>query len=250
MESKILAIYTEQQHDEMLDEGWREIAAGAVIGAAAMNPFHATAKENLPQSYTQTFSADNFIKYLKSSENEIKSGFKDGKWYPHKSPEGGMPTIAYGHKIRQDELVKFRNGITDEEAEELLKGDINTAKHKAADDFKAMTGRNFAELPQTAQYMLIDIAFNLGTIKKFKNFTNALATGNIRGALSEYKRSYVDKKGNRKELVNRNAKFKSSFLDPWVVYIRSGFKPIRGPKIQKPTITKKIPLDINLADTQ
>ena len=51
-------------------------------------------------------------------ENSIKSGFKDGKWYPHESLEGGRKTIAYGHKLKGDE--SFDKGLTEEDAKGIL----------------------------------------------------------------------------------------------------------------------------------
>jgi hypothetical protein len=47
-------------------------------------------------------------------------------WFPHKSFEGGSDTIAYGHKIQSGE--DFSAGITDAQAEELLKKDIEKVK--------------------------------------------------------------------------------------------------------------------------
>lgn len=36
----------------------------------------------------------------------------------------GYPTIGYGHVVKPEEAERFRNGITREEAEELLKKDL------------------------------------------------------------------------------------------------------------------------------
>lgn len=71
---------------------------------------------------------------LKELENSVGAGKneKDGKWYPHKSVEGGNKTIAYGHKISNEErdAGTFDNGLTEEEAIELLKKDIDEANRK------------------------------------------------------------------------------------------------------------------------
>ena len=56
--------------------------------------------------------------------------------------------------------------------------------------------------------MLIDYAFNLGTIRGFPNFTRAVLTNNHPEMLKQYKRYY----GGGKELTGRN----TLFLDTWL----------------------------------
>jgi hypothetical protein len=54
------------------------------------------------------FDSD-FVEYIKNVENGVKSGFNKNLWFPHKSPEGGFPTIAYGHKLTSSQDVnKFK----------------------------------------------------------------------------------------------------------------------------------------------
>lgn len=238
--NKILNAYLETEAEVILTEGWRSVAAAAMMGAAALNPMSAAGnKEKLPAHYTQNITDDAMLNYFKNVENGIKSGYKNGKWFPHNSAEGGLPTIAYGHKITPTELQRLKLGITEAEALAFLKADITKARNQASKDFKNITKRNFEELPQTAQIMLTDIAFNLGTVKKFKKFSIALATGNIKNALAEYKRSYVDGKGVRHELKDRNAKFKDTFLDPWIVAMRAGFKPLKGKNLKYASVPPK-----------
>ncbi|RKY55398.1 MAG: hypothetical protein DRP93_03395, partial [Candidatus Neomarinimicrobiota bacterium] len=74
-------------------------------------------------------------KQLKAYENSKsnKSGGWDkntGKWYPHKSIEGGTPTVAYGHKLDAAEIksgeiygINFKDGLTDDEAEKIFQID-------------------------------------------------------------------------------------------------------------------------------
>jgi hypothetical protein len=66
----------------------------------------------------------NIIKRFENNPNFLKGGFDKQKklWFPHRSVEGGNPTIAYGHKIQKGE--DFSQGITDTEAEDLLHKDI------------------------------------------------------------------------------------------------------------------------------
>lgn len=69
-------------------------------------------------------SAANIISKFENNPNYKKGGFdkSKGKWFPHKSLEGGSDTIAYGHKILPGE--DFSKGLTEDEAQKLLKADI------------------------------------------------------------------------------------------------------------------------------
>ena len=69
---------------------------------------------------------ENFIKNI---ENKEKVGFDQNSklWFPHKSSEGGKPTIAYGHKLGND-LGHYKSGISDKDAEDLLKHDLELAR--------------------------------------------------------------------------------------------------------------------------
>lgn len=69
-------------------------------------------------------SAANIISKFENNPNYKKGGFdkSKGKWFPHKSLEGGADTIAYGHKILPGE--DFSKGLTEDEAQKLLKADI------------------------------------------------------------------------------------------------------------------------------
>ena len=64
------------------------------------------------------------IKRFENNPNFPKGGFDKTKkrWFPHRSVEGGEPTIAYGHKVQKGE--NFSQGITETEAEDLLHKDI------------------------------------------------------------------------------------------------------------------------------
>ena len=63
--------------------------------------------------------SDEFIEYLKYVENGGKIGWDEDKqlWFPHRSPEGGNDTIAYGHKLRDAEVEQANKGLTDGEVE-------------------------------------------------------------------------------------------------------------------------------------
>jgi len=82
-----------------------------------VNPMNASSPEQVLMSY-------------ENSKDNPKGGYDkaQGRWYPHRSLEGGSDTIAYGHKLLPGE--DFSKGITDEEAITLLRQDI--AKREVA----------------------------------------------------------------------------------------------------------------------
>ena len=157
---------------------------------------------------TQGFSPK-LINYIKTAENAGKSGYKDGRWFPHKSPEGGRMTIGYGHKIENDNLQNELNkrGLSNEEVEKLLIKDLLKAKKKVYNDLNNMGYKN-VNLTKEQEEMLIDYVFNLGTITGFPKFTKAVLTNNHPEMLKQYKRYY----GGGKELTGRNELFLNTWL--------------------------------------
>ncbi len=155
--------------------------------------------------YSQFQPTNDFVDYIARVENSVKAGFKNGKWYPHKSFEGGSDTIAYGHKIQPGE--NFSNGITQQQALELLKKDIAVAANNARLIVNKLYGPNSWErLDNTRKEMLVDFAFN-GVLAKFPNFMRG-AVLNIPSLMkAEYKRY---SKG--RELVDRNSQFAQRYL--------------------------------------
>lgn len=225
---------------ERLDEGWRQMATAALMGAASMAPMASAAKNGkLPPAFTQNVSQSDFVNYIKRNENSVNAGLENGKWHVYMVNK--VPHIGYGHKLKPGELNTFRSGLSDDEVNKLFMADMAKAKTKAATDFKAMTGRELKELPPIAQMMFIDFVFNLGTIESYPKFVDAIASGNIAVAGNEYIRK-MKKDGQLVPLEMRNEEFKSLLLDPWIVSMRSGFRPIAGKPytpVAKP-ITKKI----------
>lgn len=153
-----------------------------------------------------------FIKYIKTVENNIKKGMRNGKWYPYQAVEGpkGGWDIAYGHKItKSDDLAKLRNGLTEQEATALLKQDLEKAKSEVENYLKK--NRLPTNLSQKQWEMLIDYSFNLGTIGKFPEMTKAIVFQDTPKAKREYKR-YANIGGQKKELQARNSEFYIRYL--------------------------------------
>jgi hypothetical protein len=98
--------------------------------------------------------AANVIKAFENSKNNPKGGYNKGagKWFPHRSLEGGADTIAYGHKIKKGE--DFSKGITDNEAERLLEKDIREKIRFAQTKMK-----NFDGMPLTIKIAVVNALF-------------------------------------------------------------------------------------------
>lgn len=155
-----------------------------------------------------------FIEYMKSVENSGRSGYNSVKklWFPHKSPEGGLPIIGYGHKIKDNsELSRMKNGISDNDVDRLLKNDIEDAWEIVKKELRSMTKGLNIPLNSEQKEMLIDYAFNIGTIKGFPNFVKAVLNKDWNTAKKEYIRNYKDNTGVKHELA-RNKIFFNRYL--------------------------------------
>jgi GH24 family phage-related lysozyme (muramidase) len=163
------------------------------------------------QQFTITTDFINFIKLI---ENVSKTGYDNRKklWFPHKSPEGGLKTIGYGHKIQsaEEERRLMSTGLTDKEAEDMLIKNLTIASRRAKSDVqKRFPG---AVLDQAQMEMLTEFAFNLGSLTGFPKFTDAVVKGDWSTAKKEYHRNYTDKDGNKHRLDRRNTAFFNRYL--------------------------------------
>ena len=130
---------------------------------------------------------------IKAFENNIGSGFKNDKWTPVKSLEGGTNTLAYGHKLTAKEVesgmlmiggveVAYANGITDKQATTLFNQDAEWAKGYAEDSLN----KSGLELNANRVQALTSLIFNVGNgawgKSKAKEFLEA---GNIEDFMHE-----------------------------------------------------------------
>jgi GH24 family phage-related lysozyme (muramidase) len=128
-----------------------------------------------------------YLVELKNQENANKKGYKNNKWYPHSSVEGGADTIAYGHKLTPAD-ARYYQGITMQQAEALQQQDVlsNQAKAESIVDKKYGKG-TFDSLPQDAQMLLVDYQYNVG-LNKFPSFVEATVKGDKAKMIKEYER--------------------------------------------------------------
>jgi len=202
-----------------LAEGWRDWLAAAAIGASTLGGVAGLEAKPIKVSrqlvpinkpaITQTVATkpsdvsldQSFVDYIKNVENAGKKGYNKKKklWFPHESFEGGSDTIGYGHKIQKGE--DFSKGITDAQAEALLKRDLEKAKSIVN---KEVGGR---QLSKKQMEMFVDFVFNMGTLNKFPKFTEFALKNDLQGMKAQYKRF-----AGGKELKGRNSAFLQRFL--------------------------------------
>jgi len=188
-----------------LEEGWKDwVAAGAIgLGAMTGKVDASKVKPADQAAITQSVqkSVGSFMDYIKKVENQGKVGYNAEKklWFPHKSFEGGSDTIGYGHKIQKGE--DFSKGITDAQAESLLKTDLAKAKQQVYKELGSI------KLTPQQEEMFVDFVFNMGTLKKFPKFTEFALKNDLEGMKSQYKRY-----AGGKELKGRNSEFLKRFL--------------------------------------
>jgi GH24 family phage-related lysozyme (muramidase) len=158
---------------------------------------------------------EEFIEYIKKTENDplrVK-----GTNAVHASPEGGLDTVGYGHKLTPEEAKTGKvygiplDKITPEKADQILRMDLDVKEQELRNTF----GRRYTMLSPKQREMLLDFSFNLGTqgmIKGFPKFTSAVLNNDMETASKEYKRNYTDAKGVKKPLA-RNEDFYKLFFE-------------------------------------
>lgn len=162
--------------------------------------------------YSYFYPSEDFVNFIKELENDAKVGYDASadKWVPVPSPEGGLPTIAYGHKVTAEELSDMQAGITDYYADEILKIDIEEAYAKVANHLHSIGVE--VDLTDKQSEMLTEFTFNLGSLKSFPKFTQAVLNQDWEEAQSQCIRSYTDASGTRHPLTRRNDLFIRRFF--------------------------------------
>jgi hypothetical protein len=161
-----------------------------------------------------------YLDELKKLENSVKKGYRNNKWYPHASVEGGADTIAYGHKLTPAD-AKYYQGITEKQAEALQQGDVLNKQTQAENIVDKKYGKGtFDKLPQDAQMLLVDYQYNVaGGLNKFPSFLDATVKGDKAKMLKEYERGSsagkLTKRNNWTRSVIENLDY-SQEVDPMI----------------------------------
>lgn len=147
-----------------------------------------------------------FINRLKKYENSKGNQYggwnkQKQRWFPHNSPEGGMPTIAYGHKMKSKN--EFPNGLTDQEATTLLNADIDRAINKIKTQLKIT---DFDQLPVNVQQALVNATFR-GELKADHEAVKQMRAGNWHNVADLYlaRKDYRNGSSGLKDRMNWNA---------------------------------------------
>ena len=131
---------------------------------------------------------------------------KTGRWYPHRSHEGGADTIAYGIKLSNgtpEAALALKQGyLTDQQAEHF----VDTLVNKYYDAAKKVYDKKYGEgewdkLSDKSQSILVDYSYNPG-LAKFPKLMEGFHSGNMDLIRQNYKR-YVNGKelGRNKTLL-------------------------------------------------
>jgi hypothetical protein len=184
---------------------------------------------------------NNYTIAKRRGEYKQINGSSEWRWFPGASPEGGLPTLAWGHKLTQkewaekkvtffDETLKqhvsknFNYGLTDEQVTYLLMDDLKTSEDLARSDWNKYIGwdqkRPFEGLPDKYKGVLINLTFNAGALAKKGKFVwttvakGILANDDVtvtKGMVTSYKRP----DGVRVRLTTRAVEIAKGLGLPW-----------------------------------
>jgi hypothetical protein len=153
-----------------------------------------------------------FFLALAYEENGIRAGYNrnTGIWKPHASPEGGNDTIAYGHKLKNDqEIARYNRGIDGFEAVNLFVEDYNNAFRQSKSDWdEHHRDTLWDDLPRKYQLILAEIVFNSGPMVRngqwvWPKLALAIKRNDDQGVYEQSIRSYTKPDGTKHRLTKR-----------------------------------------------
>lgn len=160
-------------------------------------------EEDSSSEYYVGDELDSQMDILKELENSIGAGKneEDGKWYPHVIDDDET-IVAYGHKITAEEEAAgtYDDGITEEEAIELLKIDIDDANKKVRAKIE-----DFDSFPFYLKMELVNSAYR-GLIQASPKTLKLINEGNFEGAADEFTEdvdAYLDEDSGIKPRMDR-----------------------------------------------
>jgi len=201
-----------------VDESLKGAAVASALGLASLTGGTETADakpaitftspSRIPVKVSPSPTYDpSFIKEVKEAENSVNAGWRNNKFYPYPSVEGGTATIGYGHKLTNSEsrTGKFSSGLTKSEATALLLKDLRDSEDRLKRHLRLKYGVDYNTLKLNQKEILLDFTFNIGNVTtKFPKFTQHVLNKNKAGMIKEYERKYKDKKGRVYPLQDRN----------------------------------------------
>ena len=156
------------------------------------------AQEAIPQQPTQMM-IQNLIQHEGTRDYQEHTGsFRNGRFYPYNDSRN-IPTVGYGHRILPGE--NFSNGITEQEALQMLQRDAQSAVDGAN---RILNG--FNEGTETHE-IVSEMVFQMGEdgVRGFRNMLMHLRRGEYEQAADEILDSdWATQTPNRaRELANR-----------------------------------------------
>lgn len=135
-------------------------------------------------------SVDEFVNDLWANENPNNVGYRNGKYYPHKSPEGGKMTIGPGFK-----LDSGSHGISTKTANRgMTKTRLNQEARKIGKQHLAAVDQflNYGQTTNPADTVspqikmgLMDLRHQVGPLNEWGNLRQAILNGDLEGIRKE-----------------------------------------------------------------
>ena len=187
-------------YKDILNEGWKEKALGAVAAAGIAAGGATAVKQNTPQpdlqtktQVAQTIEQDPYDKEF-GDVNALKNMIKqhEGKRLKVYKDTVGKDTIGYGHLVKPGE--DFSKGITDQQADEMFDKDFEHHVQGA----RTTPGYNLAD--QKRKQAMVDLVYKGGQNgnKRFPKFPAAAPAGDGKPAAKELQNSkWSTQVGNR-----------------------------------------------------
>ena len=206
------------KHYYYIDENLKSAIAAGALGLASLAGSTSTADAgvtfNSPSRVASKISPSptydpSFIQEVKSAENSVMSGWRNNKFYPYSSAEGGTDTVGYGHKLTNSEAKsgEFTSGLTEAQATALLLKDLRASEVRLKRHLNEKFNVNYDQLYLNQKQILLDFTFNIGNVtSKFPKFTKHVLNKNKAGMLKEYERKYKDSRGVVRPIKDRNVR--------------------------------------------
>ena len=167
-----------------------------------------------PKPEASPIDDDAFIEYMKTVENApLLAG--DTSKLQHNSAEGGNDTVAFGHKLTDEEVSSGKvygydyTNLSTDQANDIFNRDINKAHTVLIDKF----GSKYTGLDNKRKQILIDFQYNLGSLNAFPLFRDAVFENDTETMMKEYKRFFKDPKSGDMKPLGRNKNFNDFFFD-------------------------------------
>lgn len=127
-EAEIIKVPANQSPSQFADMRAKSIIGSMETGDTDLQvALTGEANEDQVELDERTIKLQSYLKEKENSYTNPNGGWNEekGLWFPHRSPEGGTDTIAWGHKITEAEekAGTFKNGLTAEQAEALFQKD-------------------------------------------------------------------------------------------------------------------------------